>query len=146
MGTAYTGTVLTTNPAPLNAGQEFTTLGYYTLAGSVVTADTYTFANMLPNVSVQILEFKVWGQELDTNASPTATLVGGDGTTTNCYLTSKTAGDATGQMQFLGDGTAITGTAPAGKSIVLTVGGTVATAASSGTVFCSVRYRCTQMQ
>lgn len=146
MATALVGTNLVAGR--WEPGLEYTAVGKYTLAGAVVTGDTYTWTNLLPANGIQILDFRVNGVELDTNASPTATLIVGDATTTNGYLTSKTAGDANGQMQFFGDGafmglaTGVTN-ATATRNVVGTVGGTVATAASSGDIYVYVRYYCT---
>lgn len=141
--TAYTGTVVTSTPR-WSAGEEFTFLGYYTLGTGVVTGDTFTWSSILPplNNKVQLLGFKVYGAELDTNASPSATLIIGDGTDTDAYLTSKTAGDANGQMQFFGDGVSMGVTITTSRDIVATLGGTVATAASSGTIWIQGTYYC----
>jgi len=142
---ALTGTNVVANR--YEPGREYTALGSYTLAGAIASADTITWTNLLPINGVQILEFRLYGQELDTNATPTATVIVGDATTTNGYLTSKTAGDANGQYQMFGDGAFIglsTGAtnATATRNVLLTVGGTVATAASTGTVYVMVRYYC----
>lgn len=141
--TAYTGTNVLSTPR-WSAGEEFTFSGYYALTGAVVTGDTYTWSNILPplNNKVQLLSFKIYGKELDTDASPTATLIVGDGTDTDAYLTSKTAGDATGQMKFHGDGVSMGVTITTSRDIVGTVGGTVATAATSGTIWIEGRYYC----
>ena len=80
--------------------------------------------------------------EGDTNATPTATLVVGDGTDADGYLTSKTWGNALGQFQMFGDGAIIGTSAHASSNVKLTSGGTVATAASSGTVFVEMTYYC----
>jgi len=142
MATALTGTVVV---APQwQPGTIQSSLGTYTLAGSVVTGDTYTFANMLPANDCIVIGFTRWGQELDTNASPTATEIWGDGTDTDAYLTSQVAGNAIGYELFEGNGALIgVSTAPASRNVVGTVGGTVATAAATGTIFVRVTYLCT---
>jgi hypothetical protein len=121
---------------------QYTAVGKYALAGAIVTGDTITWSSILPANDVQVLGFKIFGKELDTDASPTATLIVGDGTDTDGYLASKTAGDATGQMQFIGDGAIIGTSDQVGRDIIATVGGTVATAATTGTVWVEVTYYC----
>lgn len=141
--TALTGTNVG-DKARWQAGEEFSFLGYYTLGGAIASGDTITWSDILPplNNPVQLLDFEIYGKELDTDASPTGTLIVGDGTDTDAYLTSKTAGDANGQMQFSGDGASMGQKITTSRDIVATVGGTVATAASSGTVWVKGRYYC----
>jgi hypothetical protein len=146
--TALTGTNVLSAPK-WQAGLQYTAVGYYTLGGAIVSGDTITWTNILPGTGnpVKLLGFRVWGQELDTNASPTGTLKIGDANDDDGYLTSKTAGDATGQMQFFGDGAYIGGqtgaaSGQASASIIATVGGTLATAASSGTIWIAADYFC----
>lgn len=123
-------------------GELQTFVGSYTLDGAIASADTITWSSALPNVEgVTIMEVIVFGDELDTNASPTGTLIVGDGTDADGYLASKTAGGAGDQLLYAGDG-ALIGTVVTGTDIVLTVGGTLATAASSGTVRIKVLYGC----
>lgn len=144
-GTAYTGTNVVTGK--YSPGTVQVALGKYALTGAVVSGDTYTWSSILPTNGITILDFKIYGAELDTDASPTATLKIGDGTDDDGYLTSKTAGDATGQMKFSGDGafigksTGATG-ATATSNVIGTVGGTVATAATTGTIWIAITYYC----
>lgn len=138
--TALVGTVV--QEGRWLAGQEFTAVGKYTLVGAIVSGDTITWSNLLPSNDVQVLSVVRYGQELDTNASPGGTEIIGDGTDTNGYLESKTSGDATGQFQAHGDGVLIGTSNQAGRDVVLTSGGTIGTAASSGTVWVAVRYYC----
>lgn len=138
--TAYTGTVL--GDPRWTPGATIVASGSYALTGAVVTGDTFTFPNIIPAQKVKIVGVRIFGVELDTNATPTATLIAGDGTTTNGYLTSVTAGDATGQMQFFGNGALIGTENAASRNLVLALGGTVATAASTGTIFAEVTYQC----
>lgn len=137
---ALTGTI--TQAGRWCSGMEYTALGAYTLVGSITNADTITFTNLLPANDVIILGFEYFGQELDTNASPTLALTAGDGTDADGYLTSKTAGNANGQLQLEGDGAFIGGSTQTGRDVVLTTSGTLGTAASSGTLFVRVRYYC----
>lgn len=141
---AASGTLV--QSAQWQAGHEYTVLGYYTIGAAIAAADTITWTDALPPLvnAIKPIQFVLWGAELDTNASPTATVIVGDGTDTDAYLASKTAGDANGQMQFFGDGalfSSAVGTV-AGRNIVLTIGGTVATAAATGTVWIALRYNC----
>ena len=124
-------------------GETVTVSAVATIGTGVVTADTWTATNMLPAQKVQIVGGKFFGQEFDTNASPTATVIIGDGTDTDFYLKSKTAGGAAAvfDVNFDGDGIGGDGTA-AGRDVVVTLGGTVATAASSGEIRVEVTYVC----
>lgn len=137
---ALTGTV--TQQGRWQSGQEYTALGAYTLVGAITNNDTITFSNILPANDTQIVSLEFFGQELDTNASPTLAVTIGDGTTANGYLISKTGGDATGQLQLIGDGAFIGASTYASRNIVVTTSGTLGTAATSGTVYVRVRYYC----
>lgn len=127
------------------AGATFTVAAYYTLAGAVSSGDTFTASDMLPSNKVTIVDGG-WTGELDTNASPTGTLIIGDGTDTDGYMASKVAGDATGQLNLKFDGALIGTESAASRNIVSTLGGTVATAASSGTVRKYVTYVCSNLE
>lgn len=142
---ALVGTVVV---SPLwQAGMEYTAKGSYTLVGAIASADTITWSNLLPTNDVVVINATRYGQEFDTNATPTATEIWGDGTDADGYITSKTSGDArTGQLRFDGDGAVIGTSTAAGRSVVCTVGGTVATAAATGTVWVEVTYRCSNAQ
>jgi hypothetical protein len=140
---AYTGTVVQEGRwAP---GATYRALGRYTLTTTVTGSDTITWTNLLPVNEYQVLGFSLYGGELDTNATPTGTITVGDGTTATGYLTSKVPGDATGQMQFLGDGAFLGATgssSPSGRNVVLTTGGTYSTGATNATVYVTVDYYC----
>ena len=138
---ALTGTVV--QEGRYEPGHEYTAIGSYTLVGAITNADTITWTNLLPAyyAGIQILAVTRWGQELDTNASPSLVEILGDGSDTDGYITSATSGDATGQFQRLGDG-ALIGTAPASRNAVLTTSGSLGTAASTGTVWVAIRYYC----
>ena len=144
MATANTGTLLVA-PRWIE-GQICVSLGKVTFAGTLTTGDTGTIAGMLPaSNGYTLLETTVWGDPFDTNATPTATIVVGDGTTTNLYLASKTASGSTspGQMRFIGDGTGIgTGVTAASPDVVITAGGTVATGKSGAVGWVSCTYLC----
>ncbi len=133
------GTVLTA--ALWAPGHEYTVTGSLTIPEAVETGDTWTFANMLPHNAVKIVAGEYFGTEFDTNASPTATLIIGDTSDTDGYLASKVAGSANAQLVFPCDG-ALLGVQPATRDVRVTLGGTVATAASTGTGYVRIRYRC----
>lgn len=122
-------------------GQIFTVAAVYTLADSVASADTFVATDMLPAQKVKVITGH-WQGELDTNASPTATLIIGDGTDTDGYLASKVAGDATGQIKLAFDGALLGTENAASRTVTATLGGTVGTAASSGDVRLVVTYEC----
>lgn len=135
--TALTGTVVR---AAKNGGlgEEHTGKGSYTLGGAIASGDTITFSGILGKGEKRIIGFRYYGIELDTNASPTATLIAGSEGDDNGFLTSKTAGGAIiGQLIFFGDG-ALIDTITDDENVILTVGGTVATAASDGTLYVEV--------
>lgn len=123
------------------AGQVFEVVGQLTIPEAVETGDTWTFTNILPVNSVKIVGGSYNGVEFDTNSSPTATLIIGDGTDTDGYLASRTAGGAESRLSLSFDG-ALLDNAPASRNVVVTLGGTVGTAASSGTGVVSIRYYC----
>jgi hypothetical protein len=134
----------------------------YSLVGAVVTGDTYTIpAAGLPKNSFRISEVAFISVPLDTNATPTATISVGDAgsatrfinvapagvngiTTAGFQLVNTinvvqglTAGVVSSGTNYLYD----TGTAPV---LVATVGGTVATAATTGLIRLRVTYYCTE--
>lgn len=137
--TALTGTVIT--PAVVGGlGDEHTAKGKYTLGGAIASADTITFTGLLGKGKKEIVGFKYFGIELDTNASPTGTIIVGTESDDNGLLTSKVAGNANAQLIYLGDG-ALVDTITDDENLIITVGGTVATAASSGTLYVEVVVR-----
>lgn len=125
------------------AGQVYTVKSQFTIGSAVETGDSWTLSDLLPTNDYQVLSGEVYGAEFDTNSSPTATLIVGDGTDTDGYLTSKVAGSALGQMRLKFDGALLAdGQNPASNDVTLTLGGSVATAASSGTVHVEITYYC----
>ena len=144
--TANTGSLLV--PPRWNPGQQFTSLGKVTFSGSATTGDTGTIAGMTPEVNgFTVVSVDVWGDKLDAHeTAATATLSVGDGTDADGYLTGGLAGrdgPAADQLVLKGNGALVgTGTTPASTSLVITLGGTVATAASGGVLWASVTYVC----
>mgnify|MGYP001089926673 CR=1 FL=1 len=134
--TALTGTNLVN--AHWTEGEELTFLGKYTLAGDIVTADTITWENALPNMNgITVLSAEVFGDPLDSNATPTATLTLGNEDDADGLVASATIADT-----LTGYG-ALVGVESTGTSVILTVGGTLATAATTGDeVFVKVTYGC----
>lgn len=125
------------------AGQTYTSVGTITVTEAIESGDTWLITGLLPEDGVQVIGCKVFGIEGDTNASPTATIVVGDGTDADGYVTSRTWGDANGQFQAFGDGALIGSTTQASSNVKVTSGGTVATAASSGKLWVEMTYFCT---
>lgn len=136
----------------------------YTLAGAVVTGDSYTTpANALPSNGFRILEVEVLSPELDTNATPTATFVVGDTSDDNRFIDAAPAGvngitTSNYQMstkiniaQGLTSGVVSTGSnylyaSGTSPQLKMTVGGTVATAQTAGTIRLRVTYQCVEEQ
>ena len=140
--TALIGTVVTPGVNG-EVGEVVTAMGTYDLAGALVNADTITWPGLLPkNGDYQIQSMRFWAPELDTNATPTGTIIIGDGTDTDAYLTTINIGlpavaPANGsQLNYNGNGASIrTNITTPVPDVVLTVTGVVATGATSGTIF-----------
>jgi hypothetical protein len=126
------------------AGEVYSAYAKITIGSAVETGDTWTLTDMLPSEDIQIVGGNVSGVEMDTNATPTATLVLGDGTDTDGFMASVVAAaPPSGQFNASLGGALVGGASkPASTSPVLTLGGTVATAASSGDVFVRIDYLC----
>lgn len=124
------------------AGMEYTSVGYITVTEAIESGDTWLIPGMLPDNNVQVLGCRVFGIEGDTNASPGGTIVVGDGTDADAYVTSRTWGDANGQFQAFGEGVVIGTSNQASTGVKVTSGGSVGTAASSGNLWVEMRYYC----
>lgn len=127
------------------AGQTFTVSAVATIGSAVETGDSWTATDMLPENKVTLVGGKFTG-ELDTDASPTATVIVGDGTDTDGYLASKVAGDGTGQLILSFDGALLGAEGAASRDVVVTLGGTVATAATSGDIRVELTYVCSNLE
>lgn len=141
--TAYTGTVVGT--PRYDQGKDFTEQGYYTLGGAVASGDTFTFSNILPDAPVIVKDVVVIAPELDTDASPTGTFTVGDGTDADGYIAGGLMGasGAAGQIKFHANGDLVNTTSrPSSRNIVITLGGTVATAQTAGKIRVLVTYSC----
>ncbi len=139
--TAYTGTITVAGKNG-EVGQQFNAVGKYTFGTEVEDTDTITWTNLLPNNSSKVVGFKVYGTELDTNATPTATFTIGDGTDPDGYLTTKGGAvglqnSLAGQLIYFGDG-ALMFTDVSSRDVVLTMTAATATGASSGTIYVEV--------
>lgn len=134
---AYTGTISHAGKAG-ETGQQFECIGSYALTGALVNADTITWPNLLPKAKAKVVSFEFWAPELDTSASPTAVATIGDGTDADGYITTFNLGlpavaPANGQQIIAkGNGAIIGTTTQAGRDVVFTVTGVVATGATSG--------------
>lgn len=129
-------------------GQICKSIGKVTFTGTATTGDTGTIAGMIPaDNGVIVTGVTVHGDKLDAHeTAATATLIVGDGTDTDAYLTGGLAGrdgPAADQLVIKGNGTLIgSGTTPASTDVVITLGGTVATGASGGELYVEVDYLC----
>lgn len=142
MAGTYTTTILAPT-TPWKTGETYTVKAKTVVSGTITNTDTFTIEDILPPGQKTVVSVRHYGGEYDTNASPTTTITIGDGTDADGWLTSKTAGvTATGISQIIleGDGVLI-GTAVDDTDLVVTLGGTVATAGTP-TVFTEVTYVC----
>jgi hypothetical protein len=102
---------------PYAPGQLYSIDFEYSLLGGVVTADTFTTpSGGMPDNGITIVDTQLIMVPLDTNASPTATISVGD------------SGSAT---RFIN-----------AARFIVTLGGTVATAASTGLIRLRVSFYC----
>ena len=141
--TAYTGTVLVGKKWA--EGEHQQAVGKYTYATTVVSGDTITW-DFLPDFgagNVTITDVVVHGDELDTATNPGGTFTLGDGTDADGYIAGGSVAGSLGEFDrtWHADG-ALTGTAVDSTNVVMTIGGTITTAATSGTVWCKVFYYC----
>lgn len=137
--TAYTGTTIV-SPANGGLGDEHGAVGKYTIGTGVVSGDTFTFTGLLGRGEKEIVDFEIFGVEFDTHASPTATIIVGTENDDNGFLTSIVAGSANAQLHYKGNG-ALIGTVTSDENLIITLGGTVATAQTAGDVFVKVVMR-----
>ncbi len=136
----------------------------YTLTGALVAADTITTpADALPDDGINIVEVLLIYPELDTNATPTGTFDVGDSGDADRFIAVAPMGVAgvttagfqlrqgINRAQGLTSGVVSTGEGylyPVGTSpqLVVTVGGTVATGATTGFIKLRVKYLCSGEQ
>lgn len=136
--TAYTGSIVI-KPANGGLGDEHTVKGSYTLGAEIEDTDTITWTGILGKGDKQIVAFRVYGVELDTNATPTATFVVGTEDDDNGLLTTKGGAvglqnSLAGQLSYFGDGDLV-GTITNDENIILKMTAATATGASSGKIF-----------
>jgi hypothetical protein len=160
MSTAYAFSQIlpySTAPAKYAAGQLYSIDFEYTLAGAVVSGDTYTVpANALPDNGITIVDTQLIFSPLDTNASPTATISVGDSGSATRFINAANAGSATANAQLqlsinqnqgltsgvVSSGSGYVYSAGSAPRPVVTLGGTVATAASTGYIRLRVSFYC----
>lgn len=144
-------------PPKFEAGELYSIDFEYTLTGAVVSGDTYTTpANALPNSGFRIVETELIMVPLDTNATPTATISVGDSGSSTRFINAAQAGSATAtqvtrkinQAQGLTNGVVSSGSGylygnGANPQLIVTLGGTVATAQTAGTIRFRVSFYCT---
>lgn len=135
----YVGTV-TQQLVAGDRGQPAVGLGQYALTGALVNADTITFTGFFANQKPRILGGALYAPELDTNAAPTGSVIIGDGTTTNGYMTTSLVGRPVGENKLVlrCDGTFVGTASAASKDLIVTVNGVMATSATTGTIFVEV--------
>lgn len=136
--TAYTGTV-TIAPTNGGLGDDHIVRGEYTFGAEIEDTDTITWTGILGKNDKKVVSFRVFGQELDTNATPTATFTVGTEDDADGLLTTKGGAvglqnSLAGQLLYFGDG-ALVDTITDDEDIVLTMTAATATGASSGTIF-----------
>lgn len=72
-------------------GTQMVASGYYDLAGAITghatTGDTITFSDILPFGGAIVRDVEVVSPELDTNATPTGTLIVGNSDDDNGFIT-----------------------------------------------------------
>lgn len=133
-----TGTV--TIPAKNGGlGDQHTVRGEYTLAAALEDEDTITWSGILGKNDKKIVSFRIFGVEIDTDATPTATFtVGTEDDADGLLLTKGGAvglqNSLAGQLVYFGDGALVDATVD-DEDIILTVTAAVGTGATSGTIF-----------
>lgn len=141
---------------PYAAGMLYSVDFEYSLGGAVVTGDTYTTpADALPDNGITIVDTQLIMVPLDTNATPTATISVGDSGSATRFINAAQAGSATAtqvtrfinQAQGLTSGVVSSGsgyiyTAGTSPRLIVTVGGVVATAQTTGVIRFRVSYYC----
>lgn len=160
MATAYDFSQLvpySSYPAKYEPGMLYCVDFEYTLAGAVVTGDTYTTpSGALPSNGIRVVDTMLVMPALDTNATPTATISSGDSGSATRFINAALAGDtqATQMQVFINKAQTTTAGIVTGGSgylyaqgttprIIITVGGTVATAQTAGVVRLRVSFYCT---
>lgn len=125
-------------------GTQFKASGYYALTGAITghatTGDTITFTNILPFGGAKVLEVEVVCPELDTDATPTGTMIVGNSDDDNGFITTQNVGKPA-QLPANGaqliaksfDG-ALLNTHITNRDIIIEFTAALATSATSGTV------------
>lgn len=149
------------SPPRYEDGIEYVIEFQYSLGATIVTGDTITTpANALPINGIRIIDTTLITPRLDTNATPTGTMSVGDSGLATRFISAAPMGvtgvtSATYQMQNninvvqgLTNGVVSTGSqylygAGTSPQLILTFGGTIATAASTGLIRLLVKFRCT---
>lgn len=164
MATAYSFSQIlpySSYPAKYEPGQLYSIDFEYSIGATVVTGDNYsTPSGALPTNGIRIVDTLLIMTALDTNATPTATISVGDSGSATRFINAANAGSATtnaqlhlfiNRAQVLTNGVVTSGSGYLYGSnttpiITVTVGGTVATAATTGVVRLRVSFYCTGEQ
>lgn len=141
---AYTGTIAI---APRwEPGATYTAVGTYTRAGTYAANDTVTFAGLIPGNGVEIQAVRFTSDELDTGASPTATVSVGDTTTAAQFISARSVGlAASGATQVNISGDVVSGIGKVyttATDVVVTFPAAFATSANPSTLSVAVTYFC----
>lgn len=147
---AVTGTIAV---APRwQAGQQYTSVGTYTVGAAVAQNDTITFTSIIPANGVQILSTRLMVPKLDTHATPTGVFILGDATDDNRFIDAVSIGwdDETTHVIYDINVAPVTGSSGTGAgyiytaqtSLILKINAAVATAASTGQIGLWVNYYC----
>lgn len=136
-----------TVPQRVMPGFEYTAVGTYTLAAAIAQNDTITFTGLLPR-GAQVQSVTYSSVELDTNATPTATVSVGTAATAGAYIAGVSVGlAAAGANQVIAKSNVVAGLGLASETtavtdVVVTYPAAFATAASAGVITVEVRYYC----
>lgn len=118
--------------------------GYYTLAGAITghssTGDTITFSNILPEGGAIVRDVVVAYPELDTNGTPSGTMIVGNTDSDDGYIITQNVGlaaqvPANGQ-QMIARGTVgdLLNTRVTNRDIIIEFTAALATSATAGTI------------
>lgn len=147
--TAYNGTISTpvTGTPRWQAGQTYTSVGTHTINGVYAQNDTITWAGLIPNNGVEVQQVRWSSNELDTNATPTATVNVGTAASGAAFISGLSVGlSVNGANQVVGFGNVIAGIGSvftATTDVVANFTAAFATAANTThSISCAVTYYC----
>lgn len=143
--TDYAGSIV----VPVASGErgvQRTAVLKYVFSGGFANTDTITFSKVIPSKGVYVDRVELVSSEIDTNATPTATLSVGTVADPDGFIAA--TGAAVNKSNSLAENVyrssmaeALINTRVTASDIVVTIASAVATAATSGTVTLFVTYR-----